>query len=67
VTCPDCHGKGRIELFTSAKPCAKCGGSGKIAPSPTVTTEVSIGATITIEPGKSWSSPTWSKGSVYFS
>lgn len=29
MTCPDCKGSGRIVLFTSSKPCAKCGGSGK--------------------------------------
>jgi hypothetical protein len=29
MTCPDCSGTGKITLFTSAKPCKACGGTGK--------------------------------------
>lgn len=28
--CPDCRGKGKIELFTSIEPCNRCHGKGKV-------------------------------------
>src|SRR5689334_18559748 len=30
MKCPDCSGSGTIQLFTSTKPCAKCGGTGTV-------------------------------------
>jgi hypothetical protein len=29
MNCPECNGKGKIELFTSAKTCGVCGGTGQ--------------------------------------
>jgi hypothetical protein len=29
-TCKDCCGKGTIQLFTTAKPCKACAGTGKV-------------------------------------
>jgi DnaJ-class molecular chaperone len=30
MTCNDCKGSGKIELFTSTQPCKTCGGTGEI-------------------------------------
>jgi len=30
MECPECHGEGRIVLFTSAPPCEACGGTGEV-------------------------------------
>ena len=32
VACPDCRGTGQIALLVHCKPCAKCGGQGKVPP-----------------------------------
>lgn len=32
MKCQECHGEGRILLFTSARPCKACEGTGKVAP-----------------------------------
>jgi hypothetical protein len=32
MKCESCNGTGRIELLTSTKPCAECGGSGIVFP-----------------------------------
>jgi hypothetical protein len=34
MECPECHGEGRILLFTSSRECAACGGTGSVSPKP---------------------------------
>lgn len=34
MICPECRGRGKIDLLTSSVPCGKCGGTGNVGEPP---------------------------------